>query len=473
MISHSALELKYDIMANNINEIIIFFEKKGLIVDCNKAAKNILGYGDEILKMCISDIFIDAVSIQDNCMVIDSKYNNIANEASAYRKNGTCISVELKIIIREVDNIGLCIASDITREKKLTSKVKHLRNDMRSLLKMKDIAVTNIVHELRTPICGIMGMSELLMDMELNSEQRDNVDIIYSSCKKMNDLINDLFDIVRMKENKPILKEDRFDIYQLIDRVTKSYMCNIQQKQLKLIVNISEDIPVYLIGDEFRLSQIIDNLLSNAIKFTDTGEIVLNVSIVTYTSDVVELVFAVIDTGIGISAKDKDKIFMSYYQADGSISKKYGGVGLGLSICKTMVKAMGGSITVDSVKDKGSKFSFTICVKNASMDKEEIVNSSMPKDLTGCITLLQGISKSHKDVYIDIPSDNQHIIERLTMAIRSDDWKHAGQLASILRDSILNEDKTLANKVLQLLFSIRKEDQELCIKKIEELGQMI
>lgn len=474
MTGHSDSELKYGLMADNINEIIMFFDKKGLITDCNKAAKDILGYGDDILKMCIADIFIDAVSLQDNYLVIDSKHDNIVNEASAYKKDQTCICVDLKIICKQGHKgfIGLCVASDITLIKKLTSKIKHLRNDMRSLLKMKDIAVANIVHELRTPISGIMGMTELIMDMELNLEQRDNVNIIYSSCRKMNSLINDLFDIVRMKGNKPILKEDRFDFYLLIDKVTKYHKYSIQEKHLKLIVNISEDIPVYLIGDEFRLAQIIDNLLSNAIKFTDSGEIILNVSIATYNSDIVELLFMIIDTGIGISDKDKDKIFMSYYQADGSIARKYGGAGLGLSICKKLVTAMGGSISVDSVKDKGSKFSFTICLKNVDVKRKGISSQPIPNNLTGSITMTKGISSSHENAYIEKPSDNQSIMKKLKMAIESEDWKLAEQLASILRDSILNEDKSLTNKVLQLLFSIRKGERELGIKQAEELKQM-
>lgn len=475
MINHSTLELQYNILVNNINEIIIFFQENGRIIDCNKAAKDLLNYGDDILNMCISDIFKDAVTLQDNSIVIDLKYNNISNETVAYKNNKDSICVDLKIILNRVQKsfIGLCVASDITFQKKLISKIKHLRNKMKILLNMKNRAVTNIVHELRTPISGIMGMSELLMDMEIENEQKDNINIIYQCCKRMNSLISDLFDIIRLKNKKLMLQEEEFNFRLMIDNVIIFYSNRISEKNLKLTVNISEDIPVYLIGDEFRLAQILDNLLSNAIKFTDTGEIILDVSIISYIGEGVELLFTVIDTGVGIITKDRDKIFMSFYQADGSIARRYGGVGLGLSICKMLVKTMGGSITVESAKDKGSRFSFVLYLKNATIDKKDKNNSHLSDNSDDNITITQEICNSHHDNYIEKQADGRIIMEKLEIAIASENWRLAEQLASKLRDLIPNEDKILTNKVLQLLFSIRKEDREQSIARVEELKKKV
>lgn len=387
----------------------------------------------------------------------------------AYKKDQTTIYVELKIIIKESHNdfIGLCIASDITIQKKLMGKVKHVRSDMKRLLKMKNVAVANIIHELRTPVSGIMGMAELLLDMNLNAEQAENVDIIYQSCKNLNSLINDLFDTVRMKNNKPILKEEKFDFYQMIDKIIKFYGYSIKKKQLKLIVSVSEDIPTYLVGDEFRLGQIIDNLLSNAIKFTHDGEVKLDASMTSYNDYEVELLFTIADTGIGIDDGEKEKIFMSYYQVDGSITRSYGGVGLGLSISQALVKAMGGKISVESETGKGSIFTFTVCLKNAATYNREIQNLSIPDENADFAMTQEYIYKM--DDKLDTTIDDKTLMEMLKTAIEKDDWQCAEQLALRVRELIPHEDKLMANKILQLLFSIRKGERELSIKRVEEL----
>lgn len=474
MKKHSISKLKYNLIANNTKEIIIFFQRNGLVIDCNKAAKDILEYGDDILKTYISDIFRDVVSSKDNRLIINSNFNNMTNETIAYKMDQTCISVDLKIILIEKHKkfLGLCIASDITLQKKLIGKVKHVRNDMKRLLKLKDVAVTNIIHELRTPVSGIMGMAEIILDTELNSEQSDNVNIIYENCKCMNALINGLFDIARIKDNKLVLKEKKFNPYLMIDKVIRVYRYSIKEKHLKLIVNISEDIPVYLIGDEFRLTQVIDNLLSNAIKFTHDGEIKLNVSMKVHNSHEVELLFMIIDTGIGIDAEDKDKIFMSYYQADGSITRSYGGVGLGLSICQMLVKAMGGRISVESTKGKGSAFLFSVCLKKETAYNEEILKATISNDTTDNIAMTKEYDFSIKENYSSMPVEDKTLVKMLMATIEKEDWQYAEQLALRVRELITDEDKIITNKMLQLLFSIRKEERELSIKRVEELYEI-
>lgn len=470
----SIFKQKYKLMVNNTKEIILFFQRNGLITDCNEAAKDILEYGDDIMKANISDIFRDVVRLKDNGLIIDSSFNNMTNETTAYKLDQTSICVELKIILIEKHKrlIGLCIASDITLQKKLIGKVKHVRNDMKRLLKLRDIAVNNIIHELRTPVSRIMCMAEIILDAELNSKQSDNINIIYQNCKCMNALINDLFDNVRIKNNKLILKEKKFNTYLMIDKVIRFYRYNIEKKHLKLIVNISEDIPVYLIGDEFRLTQIIDNLLSNAIKFTHDGEIKLNVSMNANNSHKVVLLFTVIDTGIGIDVQDKDKIFMSYYQADGSITRSYGGVGLGLSICRMLVKAMGGRISVESTKGKGSAFSFTVSLKKATAYNEELLKATIFKDTSDSIAMTKEYDYSIKENYSNMPIKDKTILEMLKAAIEKEDWQYAEQLALRERELITPEDKIITNKMLQLLFSIRKEERELSIKRVEELYEI-
>ena len=461
------------LIMDNTKELLIFFQRDGLIIDYNKATEDILEYGEDIRKTNISDIFREAINLKDNCLLMNSKYKNKSHETMAYKQDQSFIYVELKIIVIEDSEsfFGLCIASDMTVQKKLIGKVKYVRNDMKQLLKLKNIAVENIIHELRTPVSGIMGMSEILLDMDLNTEQSDNVQIIYQSCKGMNSLINGLFDVVRMKQNKPILNEQKFNFYLMIDKVIKYYRHSIKEKQLKLSLNISKDIPAYLIGDEFRLAQIIDNLLSNAIKFTHDGEVKLHVSMTSYKENEVELLFMVIDTGIGIDDKEKEKIFMSYYKVDGSTTRNNGGVGIGLSICKKLAKAMGGEISVESTRGKGSTFSFVVKLKTAPANKDP-VSSTISKDTGDSFTMTKEYDYRIKEDDSNIPYDDKTLMDMLKTTIEQEDWQYAEGLALRLRDTNSNEDKIIANKMLQLLFSIRKEEQELSLKRIEELNEI-
>lgn len=497
MTNLAGIKIKYKLIMEYSRDIVLFFQKDGRIIDCNKTAKDILGYGNDIYGISISDVFRDAIKLQNSQLKINPKYKKAVYEATAYKRDKTCISVEMKIVSADVgsNRIGMCIATDITLQKKLTSMIKRLRSDMRKLLGLKNNIIRNITHELKTPVNGILGMSETLMEMELNAKQRDNVSLIYECCKNINSLINDLLDVIRLKYNKLVLDENAFNLYMMIVSIMKLNIKHIKEKGLTPIVNISGDIPKILVGDEYRLTQIINNLLSNAIKFTDRGKIVLDVSMTEYIDDEVELLFMVMDTGIGISDKEKNKLFMSFYQVDKSTTRGYGGVGLGLSICQLLIRAMGGRITVESEMNKGSTFSFTVRLK--TKDKR-ISGNTEDKD-----TDMDDVYKSFQEDHVDrllgdlaIPSDIrmvdyssdiiaydntvssseqylQLIIERLKATIDMKNWKHAEQLTQLVRCMITHEDKLVTNKALQLLFSIRKEDHELSIEQAKELDRLL
>ena len=283
------LKKKYNLLLENCQEIILFFNKEGMIIDCNRAARDVLGYeNDEIYNVSIIKIFKKAVSFKNGNLIINPKFYDRFYETIAYKRNQTCFSVDLKIIYREDDKntIGLCIASDITEKKKYLSIIRHLKHDIKSLKQIKNKFVANITHELKTPVNGIMGMTEALLDMKLTQEQKENVNIIYQCCKNMNTMINDLLDVVKMKNNRLVLEQRVFHFRLMIDNIIKLNIKGANEKQLKLTVNVSKDIPEYLIGDEYRLAQIINNLLSNAIKFTNVGQIVLEVAVTERIGDI-------------------------------------------------------------------------------------------------------------------------------------------------------------------------------------------
>ncbi len=229
--------------------------------------------------------------------------------------------------------------------------------------------LTNMSHEIRTPLNGIIGASELLKLTPLNDEQLQLLNTLQASNNIMIDIVNDLLDISKIEANKMEIHKHSFNIRASIIDTESIIKPMLKNKNLKLNINIDENLPQIIVSDEIKYKQILINLLSNAIKFTLIGEVNLSIKY-EYRNGIGTLISVIKDTGIGINEEDMRKLFLPFSQVNPSITRKYGGAGLGLAICRKLAEMMGGNITAFSIKGKGSDFTFKIPIELNQPNKE-------------------------------------------------------------------------------------------------------
>jgi len=270
--------------------------------------------------------------------------------------------------------------------------------------KVKSEFLSNMSHEMRTPMNAIIGMSEIGRKSGDLRKMEYCLDRIDAASKHLLGIINDVLDISKIEANKLELSPVEFDFERMLLNITGVVNCCVEEKRQNLIVNIDKDVPPAFIGDEMRLSQVIANLLSNSVKFApEEGMIILNIRNVGITDGFAELLFEVIDNGIGISEEQQEKLFQPFGQADSGIAGKYGGTGLGLIICKKIVDLMDGHIQVESEPDKGAKFSFTVKMKIGKDIPRPKLSHSINKD-NARILAVEGVSEI-RDYFAGVMSE--------------------------------------------------------------------
>ena len=282
----------------------------------------------------------------------------------------------------------LAVKEDITEKRNLLAELTSVKEQVNMASQAKSNFLAVMSHEIRTPMNGVIGMNSLLLETELNSEQREYAEIVRKSGESLLSLIHDILDLSAIESGKLDLEVLDFDLRVTLEDTAEMLAVRAADAGLEQILRVDPAVPSYLRGDPGRLRQMISNLVSNAIKFTPKGEIVISAALQSQNDNFVTVHFGILDTGIGIPESKLASILEPFTQVNSSSTRKYGGAGLGLAICRQLAELMGGEIGVISEEGKGSIFWFTARFEKQDPHTSKFSHTSVSKSIVGTKILI-------------------------------------------------------------------------------------
>ncbi|MFK7747425.1 MAG: ATP-binding protein [Kordia sp.] len=371
-------EKLYAAVIHNSLDANVIFNVDGIIIRSNKkAAEFINAHENEI-----NFYKLLPKAFSENLKAIIDKFSQ--NTTSSLEQeffefevfeNGETIYYNLKVNPIYINNSMLffCVIRDISKDIRNMIRIEEARIIAEKSAKAKTTFLSNMSHEIRTPLNVILGLSELFNNKDFSGSdtEYENIEAIRFSTENLLMIVNDILDFSKIEAGKLNVQKVDFNFTELISNLHKGFKIKAEEKGLDFAMNITSSIPKYIVGDQYRLSQILNNLIGNAIKFTKKGFININIEAETLRNKTIQLYFTIEDSGVGISKENLDNIFESFYQSHHS-EKKPEGTGLGLSITKELVSLLGGELTVESKQNEGTTFHFDLNYKISNLSEVEM-----------------------------------------------------------------------------------------------------
>ncbi len=365
---------RLDFLTNNSEDAVFEITTDGIITSWNKAARRIYGYRNkEIIGKPIGKILLpesEKLMMKFIKKIKSGHAKSMEFKTVQANRKGRMLHISGRVAAVGNGKGELCgiivINRDNSRQFEDEKKIELAKEDAKKISRAKDEFLANISHEVRTPLNSIIGFADLLLESELPENSLESLTIIRQSGKNLMTILNDVLDLTSIEAGNLELSDSVIPVRSFFSEVINSYrgMCN--GKGLKLIWELDPLIPENMIVDYKRLRQVIGIILGNAVKFTDKGGITIYMGMdkdKSYSAGNIGLYLWIADTGIGIPKSQKNKVFDSFFQVDGSCTRRHGGAGIGLHLCKKIIELMGGRIWVESQEGKGSRFHFVAPVK--------------------------------------------------------------------------------------------------------------
>ena len=388
---------RHSSILGNALDAIITIDQSGLVVGFNPAAESLFGYySSEIMGKEIAD-FIIPESLREKHRVALQRFVATPDQISSLkrrtempgmRKDGSLIDLEISLIATPYrDQIQFtAFIQDITDRKQLLKSLEETLQVAEMASSAKSEFIANTSHEIRTPMNAIIGFTELALKMDLTPKLRDYQEKVKNASHSLMGLLDDVLDFSKIEAGHLELDPIPFELNDLFDRLSDLFSMQTSDKNIELIFSVPPMFNQVLVGDSQRLEQVLINLVRNAIKFTETGMILVDAKPSEIESCEVDISFSVQDSGIGIAADRLPLLFDPFVQADGSTTRKYGGTGLGLTICKRLVELMNGTIGATSTPGEGSTFYFSVPFE--SRPTVHAIDDAVPKHAKGSQVLI-------------------------------------------------------------------------------------
>ena len=370
-----AKERKFKMIFETMQDAYMLSTLDGTIILVNPALVRMLGYereGDLLGKSSGTDVFLDPTERAQLKARLAETGEVHGHKTTFRRADGSPIIVEGNVhLVRDERGVPVGVEGvvrDMTTHYQIRADLIAAREAAEVAALGKSQFLANVSHEIRTPLNAIVGLGHLLLRAELPAPQRDYVGKIHSSARILLRTVDDVLDFSKIEAGKLELERTSFRLDEVLEDVGSVLAVQADGKGISFVVSVGDDVPRSLIGDPLRLGQVLTNLIGNAIKFTEKGGVTLKAQLATRADAEASLRFVVEDTGIGITAPQLAKIFEPFTQADGSTTRRFGGTGLGLTICRQVVEAMGGRLEATSVPGSGSTFAFASAFRVSAAD---------------------------------------------------------------------------------------------------------